>query len=64
MKKFANVQGLKQEIDAYEAHFTGAPLLIGIDSNRDYTALLGLLKDDFWKTDFADEQCMQHGFST
>ena len=49
MKKFANVQGLKQEIDAYEEHFTGAPLLIGIDSNSDYTALLGLLKDDFGK---------------
>lgn len=46
MKKFANVQGLKQEINAYEEHFTGSPLLIGIDSNRDYTALLGLLKDD------------------
>lgn len=44
MKKFANVQGLKQEIDAYEAHFTGAPLLIGIDSNRDYTALLACLR--------------------
>ncbi len=49
MKTFANVQGLKQEIDAYEEHFTGAPLLIGIDSNSDYTALLGLLKDDFGK---------------
>ena len=49
MKKFANIQGVKQEIDAYERHFTGSPLLIGIDSNGEYTALLGLLKDDFGK---------------
>lgn len=49
MKKFANIQALKHEIDAYEEHFTGAPLLIGIDSNSDYTALLDLLKDDFGK---------------
>ena len=49
MKKCANVKEVKQEIDSYEKHFTGAPLLIGIDNNTDYAALLGLLEDDFGK---------------
>lgn len=49
MRKFVNIQGVKQEIDTYERHFTGAPLLIGVDGRDDYTALLGLLKDDFGK---------------
>lgn len=49
MKKYNNVIQIKQEIDSYETHFTGAPLLIGIDSNAEYLALLGLLKDDFGK---------------
>ena len=49
MKSFENIQSVKQEIDSYEKHFTGAPLLIGIDASSDYAALLGLLKDDFGK---------------
>lgn len=49
MDKFTNVRDVKQAIDFYEEHFTGAPLLIGIDRNADYTALLGLLKDDYGK---------------
>lgn len=49
MKKFSSIQIVKQEIDSYEKHFTGAPLVIGIDGNSDYTALLGLLKDDYGK---------------
>ena len=49
MKKFSSVQNVKQEIDSYEKHFTGAPLVVGIDGSDDYTALLGLLKDDFGK---------------
>lgn len=49
MKSFGNIQSVKQEIDSYEKHFTGAPLLIGIDTSSDYAALLGLLKDDFGK---------------
>lgn len=49
MKKFASIQSAKQEIDAYEKHFTGAPLLVGIDENNDYTTLLGLLEDDYGK---------------
>ena len=49
MKKFSSIQTVKQEIDAYEKHFTGAPLVIGIDGNSDYTALLGQLKDDYGK---------------
>lgn len=46
MKKLANIQKVKQEIDSYEKHFTGAPLVVGIDGSCDYTTLLGLLKDD------------------
>ena len=49
MKKFSSIQIVKQEIDSYEKHFTGAPLVVGIDGNSDYTALLGLLKDDYGK---------------
>ena len=49
MKKFANAQGIKREIDSYEKHFTGAPLLVGIDGNGDYASILGLLKDDYGK---------------
>ncbi len=49
MKKFSSIQTVKQEIDSYEEHFIGAPLVIGIDGNSDYTALLGLLKDDYGK---------------
>lgn len=49
MKSFVSIQSMKQEIDSYEEHFTGAPLLIGLDGNRDYTTLLGVLKDDFGK---------------
>ena len=49
MKKFSSIQNVKQEIDSYEKHFTGAPLVIGIDVISDYTALLGLLKDDYGK---------------
>ena len=49
MKKVASVQNLKQEIDSYERHFTGAPFVVGIDENNDYVELLGLLKDDFGK---------------
>ena len=49
MKKLSNIQSVKQEIDSYEKHFTGAPLVIGIDGKSDYTALLGLLQDDYDK---------------
>lgn len=49
MKKFASIQNVKQEIDSYEKHFTGAPLVVGIDGSSDYATLLGLLKDDYGK---------------
>lgn len=49
MKKFASIQNVKQEIDSYEKHFTGAPLVVGIDGRSDYATLLGLLKDDYGK---------------
>lgn len=46
MKRFANATQVKQEIDSYEKHFTGAPLVVGVDEAGEYTALLGMLKDD------------------
>ncbi|WP_300695635.1 BREX-4 system phosphatase PglZ [Acutalibacter muris] len=49
MKRFASIQNVKQEIDSYEEHFTGAPLVVGIDGGYNYTALLSLLKDDYGK---------------
>lgn len=49
MKRLSSVQSVKQEIDSYEKHFTGAPLVIGIDGSSDYTTLLCLLKDDYGK---------------
>ena len=49
MKKFSSIQTVKREIDSYEKHFTGAPLVVGVDRCEDYTALLGLLKDDYSK---------------
>ena len=49
MKQLSSIHSVKQEIDAYEKHFTGAPLLVGVDGNSDYVALLGILKDDFGK---------------
>lgn len=49
MKKFANATQVKQEIDFYEKHFTGAPLVIGVDDAGEYIALLGLLRDDYGK---------------
>lgn len=49
MKRFANATQVKQEIDSYEKHFTGAPLVVGVDEAGEYVALLGLLKDDYGK---------------
>ncbi len=49
MKKFFKADQVKHEIDAYEAHFSGSPLVIGIDSKNEYVTLLGLLRDDFGK---------------
>ena len=49
MKKFLNILAIKREIDSYEKHFVGAPLLIGVDGSDDYTTLFGLLKDDYGK---------------
>ena len=49
MKSFGNIQSVKQEIDSYEKHFTGAPLLIGLDTRDDYVSLLEMLRDDFGK---------------
>ena len=49
MKKISSIQSAKAEIDSYEKHFSGAPLVIGIDGNSDYVSLLGLIKDDFGK---------------
>lgn len=49
MKRLANATQIKQEIDSYEKHFTGAPLVIGMDETGEYTALLGLLKNDYGK---------------
>ena len=49
MKKIMNVDEIKQEIDSYEQHFTGAPLLVGIDKTSDYTVILSILKDDYSK---------------
>ena len=46
MKRFANAKQVKREIDSYEKHFTGAPMVIGVDDAGEYTVLLGLLKDD------------------
>lgn len=49
MKKFKSIQNVKQEIDSYEKHFTGAPFVVGIDGSSNYAALLRLLKDDYGK---------------
>ena len=49
MKSFRSIQSVKEEIDSYEKHFTGAPLLIGLDAKDDYMTLLELLRDDFGK---------------
>lgn len=49
MKRFANAKQVKREIDSYEKHFTGAPMVIGVDDAGEYTALLGLLRDDYGK---------------
>ena len=49
MKKIAKADQIKLEIDAYEKHFTGAPLVIGMDDKEEYTVLLALLKDDYGK---------------
>lgn len=49
MIRYTNAVQIKQEIDSYEKHFTGAPLLIGIDAASEYATLLGLLKDDYGK---------------
>lgn len=49
MKRYRDAATVKNEIDSYEKHFTGAPLLVGVDQNSDYVSLLGLLKDDFAK---------------
>lgn len=49
MKKIVSVDEIKQEIDSYAQHFTGAPLLVGVDNTNDYTVILGLLKDDYSK---------------
>ena len=46
MKKFANARQLKREIDSYVTHFTGAPLVVGIDDTGEYAALLNELYDD------------------
>ena len=46
MKNFSDVLAVKKEIDAYVQHFTGAPLLVGIDRKQDYTALLDMIKVD------------------
>ncbi len=40
MKNYSDVIAVKKEIDSYVQHFTGAPLLVGIDANQDYTTLL------------------------
>ncbi len=49
MKKYANAAQAKREIDSYEKHFNGSPLLIGIDGTNEYATLLSLLKDDYGK---------------
>ena len=49
MISIGNIQSVKREIDSYEKHFTGAPLLIGLDARDDYVSLLGMLRDDFGK---------------
>ena len=49
MKRYRDAATVKKEIDSYEKHFTGAPLLVGVDQNSDYVALMGLLKVDYEK---------------
>lgn len=49
MKRASSIQAVKREIDSYEKHFTGAPLVVGIDAGEDYVALLSLLRDDYGK---------------
>lgn len=46
MKQYSDVQALNAEINAYVAHFSGAPLLVGIDSCQQYTMLLEQLSVD------------------
>lgn len=46
MKNFSDVLAVKREIDSYVQHFTGAPLLVGIDWNHDYVSLLDMIKVD------------------
>ncbi len=49
MKNFSDVFAVKREIDSYVLHFTGAPLLVGIDRKQDYITLLDMIKVDFAK---------------
>ncbi len=41
-----HVDDLKQEINDYERHFTGMPLLVGFANNWEYAQLLPYLRDD------------------
>ena len=46
MKRVSSVSSVCQEINSYVEHFDGAPLLVGLDSRRDYILVRNAMEDD------------------
>lgn len=46
MMTYSDVREVNREINAYVEHFTGSPLLVGVDNSEDYRALLDELSID------------------
>lgn len=46
MKTYSDVCDVNKEINSYVEHFTGAPLLVGVDNSEDYRALIDALSAD------------------
>lgn len=46
MRISSEIPVILREIDAYVSHFSGAPLLVGVDGAEDYRSLLGFLEND------------------
>jgi len=44
MMTYSDVREVNREINAYVEHFTGSPLLVGVDNSEDYRELLDELK--------------------
>lgn len=46
MRCYSDVTDVCKEINSYVAHFSGAPLIVGIDNGHDYRDLLNMLMVD------------------